>query len=341
MRRITPHTDPLSDFTPMEPPPERLPPPWPVDCPEPGVYFGESYEWYAKIPAVNATALKAGVDLSPLHMREAIHGHRDDTTARRFGRAEHIRFLEPHAYAERILIAKPCSALLKSGERQGQPCGATAKYLAEDGNWYCGIRGHAPEVVTEPSDYIQQEEADRIERAWQSVCRHPVVKMLRAGGGCEVSLIWNREGIPCKARLDKLIPPDSLPMENDPSKMDPRAWILDLKKVQAWRIDATSIDRQISRYRYDLQAEWYCEGHEILTGTNTMFAWIFAEDNRPYDVRPKMATKSWRRRGKRLVDIAFGAYKLAMERNEWPGVSPDFDKEKCPDHYLKNLGLPT
>jgi hypothetical protein len=317
----------------IEPPPEREPfrPPWPKGCPEPGIYPGESYEWYKAIPAVNATALKAGVALSPLHMRQAIEGHLDDSSAKKFGRAAHCRFLEPLAFAERFKVARPCSAPLKSGDREGQPCGVSSS-LWDFRNfappaWFCKKHGgdKYPDRVN-PGEYIQQDEADRIERMWQAVVRHPVVVLLRAAGGSEVSIVWEREGLPCKARLDKLTEPNSEGIR----------YILDLKKCTAWKIDRHSIDQAIANYHYDLQAAWYVSGVKKLLGCRVEFAWIFAEDGPPFDVRPKKARKGWLACGRFMADCAFAKYRWARECGVWEGVSPDWDTDEPPKWHLVN-----
>jgi len=309
------------------------PPPWPKDCPGPGIYRDVPYDEYKAWPAVNASALRAGVELSPLHMRHRIEsGDESDTRARKFGRATHCRFLEPQAFAERFLIAEPCSALLKSGKRKGEPCGASASFVWVEGpfsekHWFCGTHRNA--AAEEPREYIQQDEADRIERMFAAVKQHQVVALLRQQGGCEVSVIWDRDGIPCKARLDKLI-------EEGP---DGKAWIVDLKKCGAFAIDDRSINRSIVDYYYDLQGWWYSDGHSRLTGKRTAFAWVFVEDGPPYDVRPKVAIRQWLAGGKSKAEWAFGLYRRALQTGEWCGVSPSWDTELPPEWYCKRYGV--
>jgi len=334
MRRIAPATNPLTDFTGMEPPAEsEFRPPWPEGCPEPGIYPGVPYEEYKAWPAVNATALKAGFDLSALHMRETIEGHRDDTKDRKFGRATHCRFLEPQAFRERFKVAEPCAGILKTGERQGQACGLQARvweftHFAPPA-WFCGK--HKTKESVPPGEYIQPDERHRIERMWQSVTQHPIVQYLRAKGGCEVSLVWPLDGYACKARLDKLAE-GFTNQQGEEYDM-----VLDLKKVTAFRIDEATVDRQIREFHYDLQMAWYLKGYELLTARKAQGAWIFGEDGPPFDVRPKWVGR-WRRTGQAKVDRAFRAYKTAMATGRWVGVSPQFDDRPPPEWYEKNLG---
>jgi len=308
--------------------PDWQPPPWPEGCPEPGIYPDVPYEDYRAWPAVNATALKHGATLSPKHMRASVEAG-EDSRARKFGRAVHCYFLERERFAERFAVAKPCCEPLKSGERQGQPCGASSGFLAPGDLWYCGthVKKH-PEAV-EPPEYIQAAELAALGRMYESATDHAAVALLRAHGGCEVSLVWNNSGLPCKARLDKLI-------EKGP-RGDP--YILDLKKCAAYAIDQDSVDRSINTYRWDMQAAWYVDGYERLTGRTAKFVWVFLEDGPPFDVRPKLATRKWLRGGRLRMESAWSVYKWCVGTQDWRGVSPDVDSEDPPEFYCKRFGI--
>uniref|UniRef100_A0A6H1ZNC6 Putative exodeoxyribonuclease 8 PDDEXK-like domain-containing protein n=1 Tax=viral metagenome TaxID=1070528 RepID=A0A6H1ZNC6_9ZZZZ len=308
--------------------PDWQPPPWPSGCPEPGIYPGIPYEDYRAWPAINATALKHCATLSPKHARASVEAG-TDSLARKFGRAVHCYFLERERFVERFAVAGPCCEPLKSGERQGQPCGISGRFLTTTREWYCGthVKGH--DDVSEPVDMIQASDLADIERMFEAAKSHAAVALLRAHGGCEVSLLWEREGLPCKARFDKLI-------EKGP-RGEP--YIIDLKKCAAYAIDSASVEKSIVNYGWDAAAAWYVDGLERLSGRTAKFLWLFLEDGPPYDIRPKAATRGWLRGGKIRIDSAFNVYRWCLGTQDWRGVSPDVDDEEPPDYYKKRFAI--
>ena len=314
-------------YVPPDEPEPWKPPPWPKDCPEPGIIEGASYEEYASWPAINASALKHGSELSPKHMRQSVLSG-TDTPARKFGRAVHCRLLEPDTFAKRFLIAKPCCQPLKSGERKGDPCGLSGGFMDDDENWYCGKHKPKDREVKTPVDFITQAEAAKIEEMAKAVYAHPSVALMRQHGGCEVSLVWDRDGLPCKARLDKLIDAESCPTT-----------ILDLKKVAAYNIDRPSLKSSIANYYYDAQAYWYRDGVKRVTGKDAHFVWLFAEDGPPYDVCPLRASPRWLETGRCRAESALQTYRLCLERGEWPGVASDIEDSEPPKYLMQRYGI--
>lgn len=306
------------------------PPPWPKDCPKPGIIEGASYGEYAAWPAVNATALKHGSELSPKHMRQSVLSG-TDTPARKFGRAVHCRLLEPDTFAKRFLIAKPCCEPLKSGKRQGEACGLSASHIdivpkTGEGDWYCGK--HKPDTAEKPADFISQDEAIRIEEMVKAVYAHPSVALMRQHGGCEVSLVWSREGLPCKARLDKLIVDAKCPDT-----------IIDIKKLQAFAIDEESIRKSIANWYYDQQAHWYVDGVKRVLGVKANFVWVFMEDAPPYDVCPVNFGPRWRQLGEIRAEAAFRSYRHCVETGSWPGVASDIVDIEPQKYLMERYGI--
>ena len=317
--------DQLFSFVPPPEPEEAFKPEWPVECPAPGVY-DVSFEDYRSWPAINASALKIGYQVSAKHMKAAIDGTLGgDSTARKFGRAIHARLLEPDTFAERFLVAGRCQELLKSGKRKGQPCGKWGRYLY-DGTWYCGAHSH--EAAVEPTEYISGDEAERIECMVKSVYSHSVVKMLSAHGGAEVSVVWDWDGFACKARFDKWITEASCPDT-----------IVDLKKCQVCKADDDSLQKSIRTYGWDMQAAFYSVGAEKVTGNKPLWAWVFLEDANPFDVRPLWASKPMLELGAIKMRKAFSLYKQCVEWGKWPGYCETIEELLPSDYEMKNFGL--
>lgn len=302
----------------------------PPGVPPQGIYAGKSYEWYAAIEAVNASALKVGATVSALHMKATIDGRlSSDSRARKFGRAVHCRLLEPSRYADEILVAMPCAAILKSGPNKGEPCGKESSLFSEmDEAWCCGRHASAFTDATEPKDYVSQGEASRIERMVESVKAHAVIKMLRSHGGCETTLVWDEDGIPCKARLDKHIFGSTCPDT-----------VLDIKKMRPCAGDEETLQYAIRDYGWDLQAYWYSHGAEVVTGKPHRFAWVFIEDDFPFGVRPLWASRRMIEVGRSKANQAFRVYKWCLQAGEWPGYTTEIEELDPANWECKRYGL--
>ncbi len=309
-------TDPDSLASFVEPPAEAEPftPEWPAECPAPGTYE-VPYEEYRAWPAINSSALKIGYQVSAKHMKAAIDGQLDtDSRDRKFGRGIHCRLLTPDLFREQFKVAERCQVPVASGPRQGQPCGNWGRFELR-GKWYCGSHAKAHTEAAEPTDYIDGDEAERIERIVTSTFAHKIVKMLRAHGGCEVSIIWKRDGFPCKARLDKRIHGAKCPNT-----------VFDLKKIQPCKGTDHDLQTQIRTLAYDLQAWWYTEAVYSLEGTRPRFAWGFLEDGEPFDVRPLWADGDMMQLGEIKARRAFELYRHCVETDHWPGYAEDIEK---------------
>lgn len=329
MTRPPYHPDTLAAFVPLDDDGDQWkPPPWPNECPR-GFCFSVSYEVYSSWPAVNSQALKIGYQVSPKHMRAVLDGHfgTDDSGDRRFGRAEHCRVLEPARYRERFLIAEPCQAPIKTGQRAGSPCGCTSShYDAAADAWYCGT--HKPATAQTPTDYVSAADAERIERSVAEIFGHKVVRLLRQHGGREVSIVWERDGLPCKARLDKLIRGAACPDT-----------VVDLKKCQPCKATDYALQRSIRDYGWDIQAAWYVDGVERLTGSRPLFAWIFVEDREPFDVRPVWASQAMLAVGKAKADRAWQTYLHCLQTGHWPGYCEDIEELNPTEGEMKRFGV--
>ncbi len=321
--------DSIASFVDLPADAEPFAPEWPAECPAPGIY-DVPYEDYRAWPAINASALKIGYYVSAKHMKAAIDGLLDtDSRARKFGRAVHSRLLTPDLFRKEFLIAERCQVPVASGPRKGDPCGNWGRaFDPEFRAWFCGTHAKAHSEATEPAEYIDGDEAAALERMVASVFAHKVVKLLRAHGGCETSVIWNRDGFACKARFDKWIRGAACPDT-----------LVDLKKCQSQKADDRSVQKSIRDYGWDLQAAWYTEGAEQASGTRPLFAWAFLEDGEPFDVRPLWASAAMLEVGTIKMRTAFDTYKHCVEAGHWPGYCEDIEDLDPEPWECKRYGI--
>lgn len=124
----------------------------------------------------------------------------------------------------------------------------------------------------------------------------------------EVSFYWNEYGIPCKARLDRII------IKED------EVHVIDLKTT-----DSISVEKFQSKaldLGYDFQAGWYSHAAELVYGKRARFTFVAIERNEPwsigiFEVPPEMLREA-RYKNERALQIL----KECLETNQWPSIDP-------------------
>jgi len=166
--------------------------------------------------------------------------------------------------------------------------------------------GHTP---------ILRDDSDRADALVAAVMTHPIAgAIFAAGGDAEQSLYWIDEatGVTCRGRVDYI---------------HPRA-LVDLKTT----VNASSpkFSRALVDYGYALQAAWYSEGYEALTGIPLPFVHVVVEKEPPHLVAVYQVD---------LDALAYGAAKAHEARlifaecestGVWPGYSPDIELVSLP-----------
>ena len=290
-----------------------------------GIFEGMSFADYAAIPALNNGVLQWG-RVSALHLHAAISGEleRADTDAMRFGRALHVRLLEPGRYKADVAISMPCAAILKSGDRKGEPCGKSSTYRNEAGEWLCGTHGKGlPEIY----DAITSGEAARIECIAASLKNHPGERLRIHPGKYEVVLVGEILGLTVKCRLDKW-------MDN------PRA-VLDVKKVAAPAMPGApnageySFSGRIASMGYGCQAALYLDVLKQLTGHDHDWYWLAVEDGPPYGVAVYKASDATIAAGRaeylEMLHMVVECRKTGL----WPGYTKSVETIDGPEWWIK------
>lgn len=281
-----------------------------------GIIYGADFDEYKSWPHMNASTLLWG-KVSMQHLQAAIAGKLSkESTALTFGRALHCRLLEPEQYEFRFSIAEPCCATLKTGPNKGKPCNANG--IARSGNgWLCG-KHRMEEAIEE--ECITRCEAAQIEAIAESLKNHAVVKLLRQHGGCEASAVWEREGVTCKARFDKLILKGNCPPA-----------IVDVKKVRAGYGTQDRFRRHIFDYDYHVRAAMYVNAIEAIEGIRPLFIWVVVEDSCPHAVGVYKCDDITLQAGRVEFLNLLNAYKTCMETQEWPGYTTDIEDCGLPE----------
>lgn len=277
-----------------------------AECPEPGVYQDVPFEQYVAWQAVNSGVVKWGA-VSMKHMHAAFEGRlkSDDTRSKKLGRAIHSFILEPETFHQRHIIGGQCCAIVKSGQREGQPCGNNGLLFNGTG-WYCGQHSKGMASATGDKTVITEDEWRRCESIKAALKDHIANKVLARKGFCEQSIVWEYRGLRMKCRLDKFADGQ-------------RPVILDLKKCRVGFGTTEECQRSVANYEYHVQMALYVKGVETITGRRPEFVWVFVEDNDPFDIQVIPASDEDYVIGWHLARAALDRYARCQKAGEYPG----------------------
>jgi hypothetical protein len=136
---------------------------------------------------------------------------------------------------------------------------------------------------------------------------HHAEPPLLEDGKPERTLVWEEDGVACRARLDWL--------------RDDLAAVDDLKTTgRSARQDEFS--RNLYSLGYDLKAAWYLRGVEAVTGERPAFRWIVAETSPPYAVSVVTATPEVLEVGAAKCEYALALWRECMATDDWPAYVP-------------------
>lgn len=271
-----------------------------------GLHRNLSFSDYAAIPAINSGVVNKWGDVSPLHIHEALAGRieSDDSNDKKFGRGVHCRLLEPERFATDFLVSTICTSQFKDG----QACRAPGKFF--DGRaWFCGRHKH--DDCTEPTDYISIEEGERIEAMAARLHNHPALAMFKRKGWSELSGVYERNGVLCKFRSDRV-----------PEDMD---LVIDIKKTQLGKARPNDCITAIANYGFHVQAAMNVDGirgfHPL--GREPRFVWVFIEDAYPFGVQVIVASHEMIQDGRDELDMVIADYKRCEQYGSFPDYMAD------------------
>ena len=154
----------------------------------------------------------------------------------------------------------------------------------------------------------------------EQVRAHPLAAMMLAGeGDNELSVRWERDGVLCRGRLDRLT-----------VDANGQLVVVDLKSaksadpsMRAWPSDA-------ARLGYDIQVAAYLEAVKALTGQDAAWVWLVVEVGPPVIVTALYATPEVVASGQRKWGAALELYRACDEAGEWPGYSNEIQPIEWP-----------
>lgn len=139
----------------------------------------------------------------------------------------------------------------------------------------------------------------------------------------EVSLFWDRDGLPCKARLDCLCPDECA--------------VVDIKTTT----DANphAFERTILKYGYHHQAAWYLDGCERTGIKNaTRFIFVVVESSAPFAVTVHEIDADYIAHASDEIDAILPSVKEAVRNIAYPAYAQKLNVIYAPP-YIKGTEL--
>lgn len=205
------------------------------------VHYNLSDDAYHALDAVSASQLKIIAAQSPLHWHDQyVLGNSADKEHFRIGRAVHCALLEPEKFANDYIVLPAQSRNSFDG---------MADILAffgktrDDFKSLTEIKSFVDEeVATLSALQISRDDMETIQGIKNAFLRYGYVREMWQDTRNEITLTWEREGVPCKARID----------------LAGKSFIGELKTTQDASLHA--FGREIFSRNYHLSAAWYMEG---------------------------------------------------------------------------------
>jgi exodeoxyribonuclease VIII len=244
-----------------------------------------SYAAYDASPGLRAGYL-AALDRGTPGKAELTRSQPKDTAALRWGSALHTMILEPARFANEYTIGGPVN------KKTGKPYGSDTVAFAE---W---AMGQVKPILT-------HEEFRLITGMADAIAAHPVARTIRdEPRQTELSVFWQLDGTPCKARLDCLQPET----------------IWDIKSCH----DASyrGFERAIANFAYHMQAAWYLDGagQAGLVKSGCRYLWIAVENAAPYALAVYQASLELLQVGHDRCEQAVALWRDCEKKKVWPAA---------------------
>jgi hypothetical protein len=149
----------------------------------------------------------------------------------------------------------------------------------------------------------------------QQLDEHTAQPPLLADGKPERTLVWDEDGVACRARLDWL--------------RDDLTVIEDLKTTSR-SADPDTFSRNLYGLGYDLKAAFYIRAVQAVSGVTPMFRWIVVETTPPYALSVVSPAPSLLTIANARVDFALALWRKCVEENEWPAYRQEVAYAELP-----------
>ena len=168
---------------------------------------------------------------------------------------------------------------------------------------------------------LTQSQYDDTMRMRDAVYSHPVAAELLSEGQPEVTYLWEHPigGTPCKSRVD----------------YDGDTVLVDLKTTASETPE--QFGRDAANFGYHLQAAFYQDAVEAVTGLLKRVAFVCVQKRAPFDVWCLRVTEEQLAQGRAVYEDLLTTRLTCIENDDWPGQAPD----ELIDMVLPAYAMPT
>ena len=135
----------------------------------------------------------------------------------------------------------------------------------------------------------------------------------------EVSIYWEDYGIPCKARLDRVV------------NTADETIVVDLKTTD--NVSVEKFQSKMVDLGYDFQAAWYSYAAQLVWGKPTRFVFVAVERNDPYTIDLFELPAEVIEEARFKNEMALKRLKECLMTNEWPARKPELKMLQYPRWY--------
>ena len=277
----------------------------------PGLHRGyaESLYHVRELGMVSKGALDR-VRRSPAHYRAWVDGAGEpETPPFRFGKALHMRTLEPARFAATYVLEPDFGAC-----RKNDSCSSEA---AKENK----TRRDAWRLEHAGANILDSATGAATLGMIEAIANHPLARPLLEGGDPELTVRWtcNDTGLACKARVDHW-------------REDFRAAV-DVKSAADASPEAFA--KSVANFGYHRQETHYTEGLEACGFPPDHFPFIVVEKTAPYLVAVYELEPEAFALGKRQILRAKRMLADCLERDQWPGYPDRIQKLSLPAWAFK------
>lgn len=135
----------------------------------------------------------------------------------------------------------------------------------------------------------------------------------------EVSIYWQDYGIPCKARLDRVVVTDD------------EVIVLDLKTTDS--VSFEKFQTKMVDLGYDFQAAWYTHAAKLIWNKPTRFIFVAVERNEPHTIDIFEVSDGIMQEARFKNESALKILKECRMKDEWPTRQPSLKMLDYPKWY--------
>lgn len=238
---------------------------------------------------------------SPAHYKAVLKRPFFTSSAMTIGTATHCKVLEGEKTFEASFVKKPDEI----------------KYTTKEGREWRDSQGKKTILVNDGKDRQWDSVIGMSEALRQLEWFNPDQPDYRKFN--EVSIYWEELGIPCKARLDRVL------------DLEDETIVLDLKTTDS--VSMEKFQGKMVDLGYDFQAGWYSHAAKLIYGKPTRFIFVAVERGSPHTVDLFEVPDYVLDEARFKNELALHRLKECLETDHWPVSEPSLKMLEYPKWY--------